>query len=492
MPPDVPQLFGNRYRIDGLIAEGGMARVYRGTDTVLGRTVAIKVLSASLAMDPAFVARFQREAQSVASLNHPNLVGVYDIGAEGDYHYIVMEYVQGSTLDAVIREYAPLDAGRVIAIALSVCDGLGAAHMKGIIHRDVKPANIMVEPGGKVKVMDFGIAKSGTDGHTQVGAVLGTVKYLAPEQAYGRPLDERADIYALGCVIYEMLTGQPPISGDSLMEIAHKLASEQPPPPSALNPEVPAHLDRIVMRALAKDPNDRYSSTASMAMDLRDELPAAGAVPAATAVVSSSPTIVQSPGDRTRVMQQRPVEPPPHRWGLLAAALLLLAGGGYFLFSNLLGGADPPAPTPTPSLELSVAPASPTPSPTPSRSPTPSPSPAPSPTPTPSETPDEEEEEEEPVPTVNRATLQSAAAAIQGVLNSGVASGSISERASDNIMDEVAKVLSEADKGDIDDAATNVDEARQEVAKYLEREEISPSEASAVNAQLNRMASAFG
>ncbi len=146
-----------------------MARVYQGTDTVLGRTVAIKVLSASLAMDPAFVARFQREAQSVASLNHPNLVGVYDIGAEGDYHYIVMEYVQGSTLDAVIRQYAPLDADRVVAIASSVCEGLGAAHMKGIIHRDVKPANIMVEPGGRVKVMDFGIAKSGTDGHTQVG-----------------------------------------------------------------------------------------------------------------------------------------------------------------------------------------------------------------------------------------------------------------------------------------------------------------------------------
>jgi serine/threonine protein kinase len=492
MSPDLPQLFGNRYRVDGLIAEGGMARVYQGTDTVLGRTVAIKVLSASLAMDPAFVARFQREAQSVASLNHPNLVGVYDIGAEGDYHYIVMEYVQGSTLDAVIRQYAPLDAGRVVAIASSVCEGLGAAHMKGIIHRDVKPANIMVEPGGKVKVMDFGIAKSGTDGHTQVGAVLGTVKYLAPEQAYGRPLDERADIYALGCVMYEMLTGRPPIDGDSLMEIAHKLASEQPPPPSALNPEVPAHLDRIVMRALAKDPDDRYSSTASMALDLRDEVPmAAGAVPAATAVATSSPTVVQSAGDRTRVMQQRTVEPPPPRhWGLLAAALLLLAGGAYFLLTNLLGGTDPPAPAPTPSLELSVAPASPTPSPTPSRSPTPSPSPTPYPTPAPSETPDEEEEE--PAPTFDRSTLQSAAGNIQGVLNAGLASGTISERASDNIMDEVAKVITQADNGDLDDAIGKVESSREEVAKYLEREEISPAEASAVNAQLNRMASALG
>jgi serine/threonine-protein kinase len=155
MASDLPAQFGNRYRIDSLIAEGGMARVYRGTDTVLGRTVAIKVLSASLAQDPSFVARFQREAQSVASLNHPNLVGVYDIGTEGDYHYIVMEYVQGSTLDAVIRQGAPMDPDRVAAIATAVCEGRGAAHVKGIVHRDNKTANNIKEPGGRVKVMDF-------------------------------------------------------------------------------------------------------------------------------------------------------------------------------------------------------------------------------------------------------------------------------------------------------------------------------------------------
>lgn len=479
MATDPPQEFGNRYRIDGLIAEGGMARVYEGTDTVLGRTVAIKVLSASLAIDPAFVARFQREAQSVASLNHPNLVGVYDIGTEGDFHYIVMEYVRGSTLDAMIRQSAPLDPKRVASIAISVCEGLGAAHLKGIVHRDIKPANIMIEPGEQVKVMDFGIAKTSTDGLTQVGAVLGTVRYLAPEQAYGEPVDERADIYALGCVMYEMLTGRPPTSGESLMEIAHKLGTEQPPPPSALNPDVPAYLDRVVMKALEKNPADRYSSTAGMALDLRDRVSA----PAAAAG-APPPTMAQTASDRTRVMQ-RPANTPPRRLGLLIPALILLAGGAWFTFANLVGDRTPaPGPGPT-SLELSVSP--PAPSPAPEDSPTPIPTPTPSPSPTPSETPDDEPTD----PPVDPA-LRSAANAIAGLVNSGVASGSISERAGRNVIDEVEKVVSEAEKADLEDAAANVVDAREEVAKYLDREEMSPRDAGAINAQLNRMAAALG
>ncbi|HEX2149637.1 MAG TPA: protein kinase [Actinomycetota bacterium] len=487
MATDLPQLFANRYRIDGLIAEGGMARVYQGTDTVLGRTVAIKVLSASLATDPAFVARFEREAQSVASLNHPNLVGVYDIGSEGGFHYIVMEYVEGSTLDAVIRQNAPLDPDLVASIAASVCEGLGAAHKKGIVHRDIKPANIMIEPAGRVKVMDFGIAKTSSEGLTQVGAVLGTVKYLAPEQAYGRAIDERTDIYALGAVMYEMLTGRPPTSGETLMEIAHNLETEQPLPPSMLNPQVPAYLDRITMTALAKDPEDRYPSTADMALDLRGGLP--GAVPgvAAAAAVTSSPTVVQAAGDRTRVMQPVPVEAPPRRLGLLVAAILLLVGGAYFVFANLLADDSPPVVhSPTPPVVTS-APASPTPSPTPTPTESPTPSPSPSPSPTPSETPDEEET----VPAVDPA-VRSAAGNIQGLVNAGIASGSISERAGRNVIDEVQKILSEAEKGDLEDAVSDVEDAREEVAKYVEREELSAQDAAAINAQLNRMAAALG
>ncbi|HVL51235.1 MAG TPA: protein kinase, partial [Actinomycetota bacterium] len=358
MAKEIPEELGNRYRIDRPIAEGGMARVYEGTDTLLGRKVALKVLSAKLAVDPAFIARFEREAQAVASLNHPNLVGVFDIGADGEFHYIVMEYVEGLTLDAVIKRDAPMPPDRVTAITLAVCEGLGVAHNQGIIHRDIKPANIMIEPSGRVKVMDFGIAKTKTEGLTQAGAVLGTVKYLAPEQAHGAPVDGRTDIYALGCVMYEMLTGRPPISGESLMEIATRLMTEEPPPPSHLVPGIPAQMDRVVMRALAKDPEDRYANTAALQGDLDGSAPAvaaAGAVAGAGAA-GSDPTLVQSRGDRTRVMSGEPAGDPPRRLGFLILGVLLLAGGAIALLSNFIGSDTPPAPSPAPLEEPTPTP----------------------------------------------------------------------------------------------------------------------------------------
>lgn len=482
MAVDLPQQFADRYRIDELIAEGGMARVYRGTDTVLGRTVAIKVLSAALATDPSFVARFEREAQSVASLNHPNLVGVYDVGSEGDHHFIVMEYVHGSTLDAVIKQSAPMEAAQVADIALNVCEGLGAAHLQGIVHRDIKPANIMIEPGGRVKVMDFGIAKTSVEGLTQVGAVLGTVKYLAPEQAYGRPIDERADIYALGCVMYEMLTGRPPTPGETLMEIAHKLATERPAPPSSINPEVPGYLDRVVMRSLQKDPEDRYPSTAAMALDLRDQSRGNGM---AVAPADGSYTVVESPGSPTRVLNQASPPPPSRRLGLLIVALLLLAGGAYALFNNLRAeNASDPGLVLTPPAAVPEPPPPP-----PTESPTPSPSPSPSPTPSPTPT---EQEEEEPVEVPAPGLLQGIAANIQNLIDAGISSGSVTERAGGNVMDEVSKAVSESEKGDAEGALKNVEDARQEVLKYVEREEITLQSAVGINAQLDRMAAALG
>ncbi|HEX2178239.1 MAG TPA: protein kinase, partial [Actinomycetota bacterium] len=458
-----------------------------GTDTVLGRVVAVKVLSASLAGDPSFVARFQREARAVASLNHPNLVGVFDTGSEGDLHYIVMEHVEGATLDAVIRQEAPLDPARVTDIATQVCEALAAAHAKGIFHRDIKPGNIMIEPGGRAKVMDFGIAKMSTDTLTQVGAVLGTVRYLAPEQAAGQPIDERADIYALGCVMYEMLTGKPPISGESLVEIVHKLATEHPAPPSTLNPEVPAGLDRVVMRALAKDPEDRYSSTVAMRMDLGRGLPDdVGAAPAAAA--AGTPTLVQRPADRTRVIERPPPAPgPANRW-LLVLALVLLAGGALALMMRLVGDQNPPAMDPSPSVAAPAAPA-PVPSPTasPTQSPTPTPpSPTPSPeSPTPSPTPDRDEDEPDPG---RLQAVRSSAAAVSGVLDAGVGSGEISERAARNVQNEVEKVVAQYESGDIDDALEAVADARSEVQKYLEREELSPSRAAALTGRLAALA----
>ncbi|HEX2054588.1 MAG TPA: protein kinase [Actinomycetota bacterium] len=482
MARELPEQLGNRYRIDRLIAEGGMARVYQGTDTVLGRTVALKVLSANLASDPAFIARFEREAQAVASLNHPNLVGIYDIGSDGDLHYIVLEYVEGSTLDAVIRSQAPMDPDRVVAITLSVCAGLQAAHDKGIVHRDIKPANIMIEPDGRVKVMDFGIAKTKTEGLTEVGAVLGTVRYLAPEQAYGKPVDRRADIYAVGCVMYEMLTGRPPITGDTLMEMATKLASEEPEPPSALVPGIPAFLERVVMTALAKRPEDRYADTTSLARDLGA---ATFTPPAPGASADAGATIVQAPSERTRVLREAPPPEPPRRIGLLVAAVLLIAGGAIALAVNLLSGDERPPAAQT--LQPPPPPPPPSPSPTPSESPSPSPTPTPteSPSPTPAETPAGGDP-------AKAQALRGAGGRISGILGAAVQSGQASERAADNIMDEVNKAISENDRGDVDDAFDAVEDARQEVDKYLDREELAPSVASAVGAQLNQMTQILG
>ncbi len=475
MANEIPEELGNRYRIDRLIAEGGMARVYQGIDTLLGRKVALKVLSANLAMDPAFVARFEREAQSVASLSHPNLVGVFDIGADGEFHYIVMEYVEGSTLDVAIRREAPMAADRVTGITLSVCEGLGVAHSRGIVHRDIKPANIMIEPNGRVKVMDFGIAKTKIEGLTQVGAVLGTVRYLAPEQAYAAPVDRRADIYALGCVMYEMLTGRPPISGDSLIEIANKLMTEQPPPPSALVPEVPAGLERVVMKALAKNPDNRYSDTDSMRLDLGGLAPAGAAAAGAdaTAVSGSSSTVVQTRPERTQVMPGGPAGEPPRRLGLLVLGVLLLAGGAIALVSDRLGS-DSPTQTPSP-LPLE--------SPSPAFSPAPPRLPAPAPSPTPPS--------EGGANTARDQALQTSEARIESILRGGVQSGEVSDRAEDQILAEVGKVVSENEKGDVDDALDAVEEAREEVAKYVERDEVSPSIAAGVNGQLDEMAQAL-
>ncbi|MDQ4149034.1 MAG: protein kinase, partial [Actinomycetota bacterium] len=245
-----------------------MAHVYRGTDRVLGRTVAIKVLASNLGTNPQFVERFRREAQAAAAVGHPNLVSVFDTGSEDDLHYIVMEYVEGKTLEEALRN-GPLDPASARRIAAAVCSGLAVAHSKGIVHRDIKPANIMLERDGNVKLMDFGIAKAETGPDlTEAGLVLGTVTYLSPEQARGEPVDARSDLYSLGCVLYEMLTGRAPLAGRTLLEIAQKLSTETPSPPSQFNPSVPAELDDVVMRALAKSPSDRYDNALAMKHDL--------------------------------------------------------------------------------------------------------------------------------------------------------------------------------------------------------------------------------
>ncbi|MFM7719017.1 MAG: protein kinase domain-containing protein, partial [Actinomycetota bacterium] len=288
MSDEGPIVLAGRYRVERELGRGGMARVYRGTDTVLGRPVAIKLLAAQYAEDADFVARFRREAQAAARLNHPNLVGVYDTGTDDGVHYIVMEFVEGRTLADFLAGGGRIAPARAAEIADLVLRALQAAHAQGVVHRDIKPANIMITPNGEVKVTDFGIARlsRGEETLAATSAILGTASYLAPEQAQSQPVDERADLYALGCVLFEMVTGRPPFVGDSAVSVASKHVVEMPIAPSRLNPDVPPELETVILRALAKDPADRYASAQDMRRDLGRALrgePLSGAAPAASA-----------------------------------------------------------------------------------------------------------------------------------------------------------------------------------------------------------------
>jgi serine/threonine-protein kinase len=270
-----PQHLSDRYELGEIIGFGGMSEVHMGRDTRLHRDVAVKVLRADLARDPSFYLRFRREAQNAAALNHPAIVAVYDTGeaetANGPLPYIVMEYVEGVTLRDIVHTDGPIPPRRAIEIIADACQALNFSHQHGIIHRDVKPANIMISKTGAVKVMDFGIARALADAGnsvTQTAAVIGTAQYLSPEQARGEPVDARSDVYSLGCVLYEVLTGEPPFTGDSPVAVAYQHVREDPVPPSQKHSGISAELDAVVLKALAKNPDNRYQTAAEMRTDL--------------------------------------------------------------------------------------------------------------------------------------------------------------------------------------------------------------------------------
>jgi eukaryotic-like serine/threonine-protein kinase len=271
-----PRLLGGRYELDGVVGRGGMAEVYRARDIRLDRIVAIKTLRADLARDPIFQARFRREAQSAASLNHPSIVAVYDTGedmATGvPVPYIVMEYVDGRTVRDLLQEGHRLLPERSLEIIDGVLRALDYSHQAGIVHRDIKPGNVMVTRNGDIKVMDFGIARAMSDAQatmTQTAQVIGTAQYLSPEQARGERVDARSDLYSAGCLLYELLTGRPPFTGDSPVAIAYQHVRENPVPPSRVDPDVPSWADAIVLKAMAKSPDDRYQTAADMRADLQ-------------------------------------------------------------------------------------------------------------------------------------------------------------------------------------------------------------------------------
>jgi tRNA A-37 threonylcarbamoyl transferase component Bud32 len=284
-----PRLLGGRYELDGVVGRGGMAEVYRARDLRLDRVVAIKTLREDLARDQTFQARFRREAQSAASLNHPSIVAVYDTGEDNagrsPVPYIVMEYVDGRTLRDLLRDDRRLLPERALEITDGVLRALDYSHRNGIVHRDIKPGDVMLTRDGQVKVMDFGVARAVSDAQatmTQTAQVIGTAQYLSPELARGERVDARSDLYSTGCLLYELLTGRPPFTGDSPVAIAYQHVRENPIPPSRIDPEIPPWADTIVLRAMAKAPKDRYQSAAEMRADIQRALSGmmTGAAPA--------------------------------------------------------------------------------------------------------------------------------------------------------------------------------------------------------------------
>ncbi|HEY7398697.1 MAG TPA: Stk1 family PASTA domain-containing Ser/Thr kinase [Gaiellaceae bacterium] len=354
----INRIFDKRYVIKRKLGSGGMADVYLAEDQELGRRVALKLLDDRHSSDEQFVERFRREAQSAAGLNHPSIVSVFDRGhAEGTY-YIAMEYLDGRTLKELLIRNGPTPPAIAIDYARQILGALAFAHRNGIVHRDIKPHNIIVRPDGRLKVTDFGIARSGASQMTEAGSIVGTAQYLSPEQARGAPVDPRSDLYSLGIVLYEMLTGKVPFTGDTPVEIAMKHLSQVPEPPSKLRPDIPHDLDAVVMRALAKDPDQRYGSAEEMDADLAR---VARGVAVSRETEDAMTQVLAGAGvtaSQTMVTRPRPVATPPippaYRppspyydyedspgrrsvWPWLLAALLIVAvaAGGWFLYSKV-------------------------------------------------------------------------------------------------------------------------------------------------------------
>ena len=343
-------LFANRYRVTRKLGGGGMADVYLAEDQELGRRVAIKILHHRYANDDQFVERFRREATHAAGLSHPNIVSVFDRGSTDGSYFIVMEYVEGRTLKELIRSRGPCPIPIAIGYTRQILSALRYAHRNGVVHRDIKPHNVIVDPEGVVKVTDFGIARAGASQMTEEGAIIGTAQYLSPEQARGAPVDQTSDLYSTGIVLFELLTGSVPFTGDTPVEIAMKHLSDAPDAPSDFRAEIPDDLDHVVLRALSKEPSDRYQSAAAMDADL-ETVAHGGHVPLATAEAA---TVVLGGGrtvDDTGVTQvtrrprpgvypqqfdptkrrKRPIWP----WLIGAGAIIALLLGGALLFDTI-------------------------------------------------------------------------------------------------------------------------------------------------------------
>ena len=472
----------DRYELGPVLGQGGMARVYRGLDRQLRRQVAIKLLAPPFDRDREFVERFQREARAAAGLNHPNIVAVFDSGSDDGTHFIVTELVDGETLADRLGRDGAMPPAEAVAVAVDIARALAAAHERGLIHRDIKPGNVMLPPDGRVKVVDFGIARAaGSDTLTNTGVVLGSTAYLSPEQASGQPVDERADLYALGCVLYEMLTGRVPFSADTPIATMYRHVNEDPPPPSTFVP-IPSELEDIVMRALEKDPKRRFASaseleTALLAVPLArggDTMqlePAAaetqpvgrigavaGAIAAGAAAADGAKTepviVAAGGGGARRSRRSGPSHARPrrssrgHRPWLIAALVVALV---FAVTGVLIAAMSDPLPKKPAVRQEARETAQTT---------------------LPSETP---ESPETPV------TFPDAWAGLISAIGSAKVADDISDHAADELAKDADELLGAYRDGDTDKLSESLQHLEEHLAKAVEEEEIAPEAADAVD-----------
>lgn len=442
---------GSRYTLVEVLGTGGMATVWRARDTVLGREVAVKVLSPQYAADPGFLARFEREARHAASVSDPRLVTVFDSGIDQGTPFLVMELVTGRTLRQVLAQASPLPAGQAVAIAAAVCEGLDAAHAAGLVHRDITPANIMLA-GQDVKILDFGIARAeGTAAGTLTGTILGTAAYLSPEQSAGHPAGPQSDLYSLGCVLFEMLTGAPPFTAESPVGIAYRQVHDDPGPPSARRPGLSPGLDAITAQLLAKNPADRPASAAAARAGLLAVL-----APGGTAVLPAPPG--SDPGTARRRRGPRRTE--TVLAATLAAALIALA----VVLLTGSGGANPAA---TSAARPAVSPAGHGPTAQASQSSAPPSTPA--------------------LPPV-----AAAGATLVGDLEAGVVDGQVTQQAGQNLFNQLQQLLFAPPGQNAQQIQNQYDQLVQAYTQYQSQGNISGQAAITIPRAISALGNALG